>query len=288
MVSKNQHTSHILQLNVAMVLMSTSGALGRLIEMPPPLTIWWRCLLAGIFLLLYCLWKNVKLSIPHKGDLVGIFIGGLLLGGHWITYFFALQYSTVAIGMLSLFTYPVITAFLEPIILKTKFHLSHIVLALLVLMGIYLIAPEFNFENDYTKGIAFGLSSAFLYSLRNVLLKNKTKHYQGSALMLFQLIVVTIVLLPSLYFFDPTRIASQWPAVVTLALVTTAVGHTLFVVSFKHFSVSTASIVSSSQPIYGILLGAFFLNEVPDLKTIFGGILILTTVLIESVRSFRA
>ena len=43
------------------------------------------------------------------------------MGTHWIIYFISLKLSNVAIGMLSVFTYPVITAFLEPILLGNKF-----------------------------------------------------------------------------------------------------------------------------------------------------------------------
>jgi drug/metabolite transporter (DMT)-like permease len=76
-------------------------------------------------------------------------------------------------------------------------------------------------------------------------------------------------------------------ALLTLALLTTAVGHTLFVMSFKNFSISTASIMSSIQPVYGILFGMFLLNEIPSENTLIGGFLILTTVTIESVQSNR-
>ena len=61
---------------------------------------------------------------------------------HWVTYFYALQWSNVAIGMLSLFTYPVITALLEPLILKTKFQKHHLILGFIVLIGVYFLAPD--------------------------------------------------------------------------------------------------------------------------------------------------
>ena len=164
MVKKSRHLTQLIELNLAMVLMSTSGTLGRYITMPPPVTIWWRCLFAAIFLGLFCWFWRVQLTIRRRRDFSIIFFAALLLGGHWITYFFALQYSSVAIGMLSLFTYPAITSFLEPLILKTRFRVSHILLGILVIVGIYLLAPSLDLKNDYTKGIAFGLLSSVMYS----------------------------------------------------------------------------------------------------------------------------
>ncbi|MEM9859317.1 MAG: DMT family transporter [Bacteroidota bacterium] len=277
----------MLELNLAMLFMSTSGVLGRFIEMPPPVTIWWRCLLAAVFLIIFCVWKNINLKIHHKKDVGRVLLSGIFLGCHWVTYFFALQYSSVAIGMLSLFTYPVFTAFLEPLLLKTKFQPTHILLAALLVAGVYILAPSFDLGNNYAKGIFFGLVSALLYSLRNLLLKNRTKNYHGSALMLYQMVVVVLLLAPMLAMYNQVMLTVQWPAVVILALITTAVGHTLFVISFKHFSISTASIISSVQPIYGIILGMLFLNEIPGVNTIIGGSLILITVLIESIRSYK-
>jgi drug/metabolite transporter (DMT)-like permease len=70
-------------------------------------------------------------------------------------------------------------------------------------------------------------------------------------------------------------------------MITTAIGHTLFLMTFKHFSITTVSILSSIQPVYGILIGAIFLKEIPELTTIFGGFLILGSVVIESFRSSK-
>ena len=70
-----------------------------------------------------------------------------------------------------------------------------------------------------------------------------------------------------------------------LALLTTAIGHSLMVHSLQFFSVSTASIISSVQPIFGSILAFFFLKEVPTWNTFLGGSLILATVIIESIRS---
>nr|WP_262906732.1 DMT family transporter [Tenacibaculum maritimum] len=83
---------------------------------------------------------------------------------------------------------------------------------------------------------------------------------------------------------DFSEIVNQFPYVLLLALLTTAIGHSLMVRSLKFFTVSTASIISSIQPVFGVVLAYTFLNEIPTWKTFIGGGLILTTVIIESVR----
>ena len=269
-----------------MLFISTSGALGRYIELPVPITIVSRAILAFFALWLYCKYRRISLKIAGK-DRLHVALSGLLMGLHWVTYFYALQLSNVAIGMLSLFTYPILTAFLEPLILKTKFQRVHLLLGLLVLTGIYFLVPDFDLKNEYTLAVAVGMLSALFYALRNLLLKTKVAAYDGSMLMCYQVGIVSILLIPALFFFDLSPIISQWPALLTLAILTTALCHTLFLRSFKNFSITTASIISSVQPVYGILIGAIFLKEIPALYTIVGGLLILSSVVIESFRSYK-
>ena len=282
---KDQHLKHVLALTFATLLISTSGALGRYIDMPAPITIWWRSILAMVFLLLFCKYKNVNLKIQSKKDFGAFILSALFMAAHWITYFYALQLSSVALGMLSLFTFPILTAFLEPLFSKTKFDYMHLVLGAMVLLGIYILSPELDFESDNVKGILLGLLSALCYALRILILKQYISRYHGSSLMLYQLLIMSVVLIPTLFLFDSSNISTQYPYVLVLALITTAIGHTLFVQSLKYFKVSTASIIGSTQPVFGIVIAFFFLNEVPTLNTFFGGLLILSTVVIESLRS---
>lgn len=285
---KNQHTKHLLLLALATLFISTSGTLGKFIDLPTPVIIWCRSALGALFLFIYCRYKKFSIKIQSKKDLPTIILGALLLGTHWVTYFYALKLSNVAIGMLSMFTFPVITALLEPLFTKSKFNPIHIILALMVLLGIYILAPNFNFESTHLKGIGFGVFSAFSYALRNLILKRHVDKYNGTALMMQQALIVSIVLLPVIFTMDTSNIESQFPYLLILGLVTTAIGHSLFIGSLKYFSVSTASIIGSAQPICGIIIALIFLNEIPTFNTFIGGSLILTTVIIESIRSKKS
>lgn len=281
---KNHRVRNLIELNIALIFISTSGALGRYIDLPVPTIIASRALLASIIIFIFCKWKKFDFKIK-KEDRLAFLVGGLLMGLHWLTYFYTLKLSSVAVGMLLLFTYPVITAFLEPIILKTKFQKTHLVLGIIVIIGIYFIVPDFIVEKDYIKTIGLGLSSALCYSLRNLIMKVKSSEYNGSILMLYQIVIITICLSPFFFMFDNTGFINQLPANLILALLTTAIGHTYFLYSFKNFSTTSVSIISSSQPIYGIIIAVIFLKEYPEISAIIGGGLILSSVVIESIRN---
>lgn len=282
---QNTHTKNLSVLLLATLFISTSGVLGKYIAMPAEAIILCRAFLAGIFIFIFCKITKVNLSISSKKDAFSFLKIGFLMGAHWITYFYALKLSNVAIGMLSMFTFPVITAFLAPLFTKEKLNTIHVFLGILVLIGIYILVPEFSLENEQVKGVFFGILSAFFYAIRNLSLKKHVLNYNGSVLMFYQMIIVTVLLIPTLFFADFSNIQSQLPLLILVALLTTAIGHTLLIKSFKYFSITTASIIGSLQPIFGIIIAYIFVNETPNFNTFIGGSLILLTVVIESLRS---
>ena len=282
----NNTTRHILEINLAMLFVSTSGVLGRYIDLPPAVTIGIRSFLAMLLLGLFVKWKRFSFTLARK-DILAIALSGVFMGLHWITYFYSLQLSNVAIGMLSLFTYPVMTSLLEPVFLKTQFSKMHLLLGVLVLIGIYFLAPSFDTENDYFLAILIGLLSALCFAIRNLLVKTKIGSYNGSVVMWYQTLVIAIMLIPAYFIFDAEGFVKELPYIGMLALITTALGHTMFLFSIKRFSVTAASLMGSVQPIYGIILGIIFLNEIPGWRTVLGGSLILFSVVVESLRASR-
>jgi drug/metabolite transporter (DMT)-like permease len=284
-MSEKSHSNHVLLLTLATLFVSTSGALGRFIAMPTPVLIWWRAGLAAVFLFVFCRYKGLKLQIHNGKDRWTFLLAGAFMGAHWITYFLALKLSGVAIGMLSLFTFPVIIALLEPLFSKTKFDPVHILFGILVLIGVYMLAPELDPKSSLLQGVLFGLLSAVFYAIRVLLLKRHVRQYNPTMLMFYQVSIIFVLLIPVSFFMDMSNIKTQYPYVILLALLTTAIGHTMFVNSLKYFKASTASIIGSIQPVFGIIIAYFFLNEVPTPHTFIGGTLILTTVVIESIRS---
>ncbi|WNW01160.1 DMT family transporter [Tenacibaculum sp. HL-MS23] len=282
---QNNHLKNISGLLLATLFISTSGVLGKYIAMPSEVIVWFRSAFAMVFLYGFCRFKKIDTQLKSTKHVVPFIISGIFMALHWITYFYALKRSNVAIGMLSLYTFPVMIAFLEPLFLKIKFNPIYLLLGCMVLLGIYTLAPDFNLGSKNVQGILFGLLSALCYSIRILILKQYVLQYNGVLLMFYQTLIITICLVPVLFFMDVSGFESQYPYVLLLALLTTAIGHSLMVHSLQFFSVSTASIISSVQPIFGIILAFIFLNEIPTWNTFMGGSLILATVIVESIRS---
>jgi drug/metabolite transporter (DMT)-like permease len=282
---KNAHAKNISGLLLATLFISTSGVLGKYIAMPTEVIIWFRASIAMVFLYIFCRYKKIDLQIKSSKDYLPFFISGVFMTAHWVTYFYALKLSNVALGVLSLYTFPILTALLEPLFLKVKFNPIYLVLGLMVLLGLSILVPELSLESNQVKGILFGVFSALCYAIRILILKQHVAHYNGTMLMFYQTVLVTILLFPVLFFMDVSGLQSQLPYLILLALLTTAIGHSLMLHSLKFFSATTTTIISSLQPIFGIILAYFFLNEIPTKTTFIGGSIILLTVVIESIRS---
>jgi len=62
---------------------------------------------------------------------------------------------------------------------------------------------------------------------------------------------------------------------IILGVICTAGSHTLFIKGMKQVKAQTASMVHFLEPVYGIIFAFLFLREVPALRTILGGTIIL-------------
>lgn len=269
-----------------MLCISSSGAAGRYIPLGPGPTVWWRSLLAVVLLFAYCKYRGFDLNIGGRNRRLMVATAGVLMAGHVVTYFYALKLSSVAIAMLAVFTYPAMTTLLEPLLLKQKVQPHHIGLGGLMLVGVYLLVPgDIDLANDTFLGLMFGLLSALIYSLRNIMMKKQVASIHGSVLMFWQMVVTVVVVAPALWFSPDLPSLTAVPFLVSLALITTAIGHTLFLGSFKHFSISSASLLSCVQPVYGILLGMLIFGEFPAWTSVIGGALILSAVVVEARRT---
>ena len=168
---QNNHIKNLLGLLLATLFISTSAVLGRYIALPTEVIIWFRAFIAIFFIYGFCKFKKIDLKIKSKKHYKSFAIGGFLMAAHWITYFYALKLSNVALGVLSLYTFPIIIALLEPLFLKIKFNPVYILFGLIVLLGLYILTPNFNIESNQVKGILFGVLSAFCYAIRILIMK---------------------------------------------------------------------------------------------------------------------
>ncbi|MCG8670155.1 MAG: EamA family transporter [Pseudomonadales bacterium] len=225
------------------------------------------------------------IKLLSNKDLAWMIFLGALLGLHWLTYFHAMKVSSVAVGVISLYTFPLMVVFLEPLLSKEKLHLSDALLALVGLGGVFLMVPTFSLDSPITAGVAWGLISALFFALRNIWQKQRLSEYRGDTTMLYQGFVAGLTCLPFISFtMADINFDNAWKLLVIGTLLT-ALPHSLFVTSLRHLRAKTASLIACMQPVHATILALIFLNEQPTAGTLIGGTLIIASSMIETYRT---
>lgn len=73
----------------------------------------YRSVFAIAAIAMYMAYRKQRYLLNRSQDYLMAAVLGVLLATHWVSYFYAMQISTVAVGVIALYTYPVITVFLE-------------------------------------------------------------------------------------------------------------------------------------------------------------------------------
>ncbi|WP_341867432.1 DMT family transporter [Leptospira kanakyensis] len=270
---------------MTILIMGNVTLFAKLLPFPAVTIISGRALFSVILLGLFFWLRGKSVSYRSFKDFAFVFGIGILFALHWVTYFHSIQVSTVAVGMLSLFTYPVFSAILEPMFGGKRPEPFAFFLALFSFFGLFLIVPDLSWDNQMFQGVVWGVVSAVLYAIRNLLTKEMHVHYPSAQILFTQLIATSIVLLPFadglfVMLAEPKYLVFQ----VVLAGVFTSLAHTIWIRSLSNLSVTTAGTLSTLSPIYGSLAAWYFLGEVPPDRLWLGGGVILFCAILEVFR----
>lgn len=215
------------------------------------------------------------------------FFLGLVLSIHWVCFFKSIQVSTVAIGLLSYSSFPVFTVFLEPLFFREKIQTSNLFFAFLCVFGIFLIIPRFDLKNSVYQGVLWGLMSGFTFAILTILNRKLTKTHSSLTIAFCQDFFAMFFLLPFFFANDPSLDVRSVLLLIILGVFCTAGSHTLFIKGMRQIKAQTASIISALEPVYGIILAFLFLHEIPTLRTILGGSIILWTIFSVTVKGAK-
>jgi len=95
------------------------------------------------------------------------------------------------------------------------------------------------------------------------------------------------VLLPLLLFSRPVMTGLDWGLVVLLGVVFTGVAHSMFIGGMRVVRAQTAGMIASLESVYGIIFAALILGEIPSLRELLGGVIILGTATYSTLRSSK-
>jgi len=282
---QNDKLLNYLHLHFIVFIWGFTAVLGALISIEAIPLVWYRMLLASLFVLLFIAVKRDSLVLPWKVIAAFCFIG-LLIAMHWFAFFAAIKSSNVSITLAMMSTGAFFTSILEPIFFKRKVKAYEVIMGLIVVLGLYII---FNIESGYFYGIVLGLSSAFLGALFAVLNGKYAGKYSASVISFYELffgmICLTIYLLFTNGFtknFFSLSEADIWYLFI-LASICTAYAFIASLHIMKWLSPYTVMLTVNLEPVYGIILALLILDDAEYMSPQFymGAIIILITVIIN-------
>ena len=211
---------------------------------------------------------------------MSIAFSGVLLALHWLTFFHAIQVSTVAIGLIGYATFPIFVTFLEPLLSSQRVRAVDVLSAVVVVIGLVLVAPRFDLSDSGTVGLIWAVVSGALFAV--LTLHNRVLVKENSVLVvaLYQHASAALVLLPVVFIQAEVPQSNTVLLLLILGVFCTALPQILFIKSLAVLKAQFVSIVAGLEPVYGILFAAVFLSEIPGFQTVIGACLVFGAVVI--------
>lgn len=273
-------------LHLAMAFGGGTALFAKLIDLSALAITGWRSVFAVAALAALMLAAGQRIRLHRGRDYALAMALGTLFALHWASYFHAIQLSTVAVGIVALFTFPIMTVLLEPLLDGARPGIADLAAGLAGLAGVALMVPQASLADATTRGVAWGLVSALLYATRNTLQRRHFAHYPGTVAMFWQMLAVVAVALPlAVLAGDAAPETEQWHELALLGVVFTALPHSLLAHSLRHFRAATVGLINCLQVLYATVLSALLLGEIPTPSTALGGTLVIGAAVWESARA---
>ena len=269
-----------------------TAILGALITIDAIPLVWYRMLLAVLFIAIYFLWKKKSFKVDRAG-LLKFFFTGVVIALHWVFFFKAIKVSNVSVALVTMSTGAFFTALIEPVFFKRKINALEMFLGLLVIAGLYII---FNFESQYKLGIIYALIASFLGALFAVLNGLFIKKYTADTISFYQLFfgvvfITMYLLLTNSFSVDFFQIpAADWMYLIVLSSICTAYAFIASVQVMKYLSPYTVMLTINLEPIYAIILALFIFGDKEQMSSTFylGAFIVLFVVLLNGIIKNRS
>ncbi len=274
----------LVEIHIAVLLFGLAGLFGKFLSLPPLVIVFGRTSFAALTLSAILFYSKTRIRTKSIRDFTVLVLLGILLAIHWTTFFQAIQMSTVAVGLLTFSTFPVFVTFMEPYFFKEKLRRFDLLTAGSVVLGLILVIPSLDFQNNITQGAFWGTISGFTFAVLSILNRKYVGTYPPMVIVCYQNWMATLILFPFLFFEDVSIQPTDILLLAMLGIFCTALAHVLFIKSLVHIKTQLASITACLEPVYGIIFAFVLLDEIPALRTILGGSIILVTIVIASMK----
>lgn len=283
-VQSEEYRKSLISLHIAVMLFGLSAVLGQFVTAPAVIVAGGRVICSVLLLFLLSIAGRASLKLKSRKDYGIAVFAGTILAVHWTTFFQAIQSSSVAIGTITFSTFPLFLTFLEPLLFQEKLKVKSVLSAAVLLLGVFITIPEFSMENQITIGIIWGMVSSLSYAVLSLANRYLSRSYAARTVCLYEQGTAAVVLLPAMFLVKTSWTPQNILGIAAIGFICTAFAHSLYVAAQRKVKAQTAGIISGMETVYGIVYALLFLGEVPGIRELIGGTVILGVALLTSLR----
>jgi len=239
-------------------------------EIPPSHLVAMRVTLGAVVLVLFSM-ATRRFTIPrHRWR--GVAMLGTVLAAHWLSFFVALNLTTVAVTLAILYIGPVLAAVLSgPVLHERVSRHAYAGLAVAVVGTLFVIRPG---SGATVAGVVVAAISGVLLAAIMLLGKPLASDLGGVVVATWELVVASVVLAP--FTVQAVRESAEyWPQFVILGAVFTGLAGVVYWTSMRRLPVAVVSVIMYLEPASAVVWAALFLGEQPDLLTWLGVVLVV-------------
>lgn len=278
-MKENKKAMSYIEVHTAVLLFGMTGLFGRFVELNPFVIVFGRVLFSTIFIFIWMKLKKESFALHSRNNLWMLMRMGVLLSLHWTTFFASVQYSNVAIGLLTFSVFPVFVALCRPLMKLGAIKRYEIIYGIIALLGIGIVVPLEDLFSDVVFGAFLGLVSGVLYAVFTIRNEILVTAYHGKKVAFFEHVTATVFLFPIILYIQPIFTTYDIGMLILLGTIFTGIGHSMFINGLKNVSAYMAGIITMLEPIYAIILAWILLGEEINLATAVGGVIILGSVI---------
>jgi len=271
---------------VALAILAVSfGAIPLIVRAGIPAThlVAMRVTLGALVLIAFALVTG-RFRVPTTGR-GRLLLLGVLLSAHWLTFFLAIQLTTVAVALAVVYTGPIIAAVLSgPVLGERNVGSAWIGLALAAGGMLVVVRPGSGATLD---GVVVALVSAVLFAALFIVGKPLASSLGGLAVATWEAVVAAIVLAP--FTVQAVRQSSEfWREFLILGVVFTGIAGVIWWGSMRRLPVAVVSVIMYLEPASAVVWAAFFLGESPEPLTWLGVGLVVAGGVVAGVGATQA
>jgi len=250
----------------------------------------WRALFSFAFLSLAVLIIKRSLFKIRTIDLPFFILFGIVgIGINFLCYFYAIEYVSVAVATVLLYTYPFMVAALAAVFLGEKFTRVKATALALSFIGCLMVVNVFSIGGKAVdwRGVLLGLGNAAGVAVFALMSKKAEKRYGPWTVLIYSLGFGTVALF---LFLRPRDVmllrlpfeATLWLA--ALAAFSTVAGYSLFLFGLRYLQASKAAVVGTMEVVVAAVLAYLVFGEKLHFLQIAGGCLVIASVIVVQKR----